>query len=387
MQDYRPKEIYVESSVANHPVTQRILAKFPDLPVAVVDNRAGIKYPQNHTRAKHQLFLARHQGQSIKACQGMGDYVCCQYFTIALVTDCHLECTYCILQDYLKNNPVITFFVNVENIFAEIAEKTRKHPDRIFRIGTGELSDSLALDHVHEFSRDCVDFANEHRNVLLEFKTKTANIKNLLGYKHKGNVVVSWSINPQNYITQEEHKCDTLADRLAAARQCADAGYPVGFHLDPLLHYQDWQNEYENVVEQLAQIFKPREIAWISLGTLRFTKELKKISQERFPKSKIMTEEMFPGNDGKTRYFRPIREEMYRHLSALIRQKLKKVPYYLCMETKPVWQQVFNMVPGNNTELERHLVQNFSSSQNKETAAASHEPAPCAVGTDVATPH
>lgn len=375
MNDFYPKEIYVDESVTHLKITKHILCHYPNLPVHVITDRSQIKYPQNHTRAKQQLYLARHQGQSIKACQGMGDYVCCQYYTFALVSDCHLECTYCILQDYLKNNPVITFYVNTDEIFAQIQSKVSKHPEKIFRIGTGELSDSLALDHIHGFSKDCVDFANANRNVLLELKTKTANISHLLKHRHNGNVIVSWSVNPQSYIEQEEHKCDPLSGRLAAARQCSDAGYPVAFHFDPLLHYPDWESEYENVVDEIASRFKPKEIAWISLGTLRFTKELKKISRERFPKSRLMTGEMFPSEDGKIRSFRPVREEIYRHMSILVRSKLAKVPYYLCMETKTVWKNVFEHVPTDNSELEKYLVRNFIPQDTAISASAPDAPA------------
>lgn len=367
MQDFYPQEIYVDQSVRDLATTRRILSHYPNLPVSFVTDRSEIKYPQNHTRAKQQLYLARHNGESIKPCQGMGDYVCCHYYTIALVSDCHLECTYCILQDYLKNNPVITFFVNTDEIFNGIGERISKNPNKIFRIGTGELSDSLALDHIHGFSADCVEFANTHKNVLLELKTKTNNIDNLLKHKHSGNVIVSWSVNPQSYIEKEEHKCDSLENRLKAARACADAGYPVAFHLDPLMHYPEWQEEYEQVVSEIATRFKSREIAWISLGSLRFTKELKKISQERFPKSAIMTGEMIASDDGKIRYFRPIREEMYRHLSELIRKSIGKVPYYLCMETKTVWKNVFEEIPASNSELEKHLIQNFVSPKTSDT--------------------
>lgn len=360
MQPFEPKKIYLDPAVKDFPVTKRILKYFPELPVHEVTQRSEIKYPQDHTSAKKQLYIAKHQGQSVKTCQGMGDYVCCQYHTIALVTDCHLECTYCILQDYLKNNPVITVYANINDIFEQIVHKLNKHPDKTLRVGTGELSDSLALDHITRFSIDLIEFANQHKNLVLEFKTKTANIDNLLDQKHSGNVVISWSINPQKYIELEEHKCANLKERLDAARLCADKGYPVGFHLDPLLYFDDWQEQYTKVIEDVASRFSPKEIAWVSIGSLRFTPGLKKITQERFPKSKIMSAEMVPSQDGKTRYFRPIREEMYRLLTDLVRKKLEKVPFYLCMETKAVWKNVFGDIPEHNAELEHYLTQNFT---------------------------
>lgn len=359
MQNFYPSEIYVDQSVRNLPATQRILKKFPHLPVYEVSDKSEIKFPQNHTRAKKQLYLAAYKGNPIKSCQGMGDYVCCQYFTIALVSDCHLECTYCILQDYLKNNPIITIYTNTEEIFSKIKEKVARQPNRLFRIGTGELSDSLGLDHIHEFSKDCVEFAASLPNVLIELKTKTNNIQNLFNLNHQKRTVISWSVNPQKYIEKEELKCNSLEERLHAARLCADAGYSIAFHFDPLLHHENWKEEYTNLVQILSERFSPQELSWVSIGSLRFTKELKKISMDRFPKSKIMTQEMFPSKDGKIRYFRPIREEMYRTVKELIEKNLKHVPRYLCMETKAVWQNVFGETPKSNSQVENHIVQNF----------------------------
>lgn len=360
MQDFHPKEIYVDARIAELATTQRILKKFPNITATVITDKKEIKFPQTHTRAKKQLYLAEHQGEPIKSCQGMGDYVCCQYLTIALVSDCHLECTYCILQDYLQNNPVITVYTNTEKVFEQVRHRVRQHPEKLFRIGTGELSDSLALDHITELSKEYVEFARSTPNVLLELKTKTANVKNLLDLDHQKRTVVSWSINPQKYIASEEHKCDSLIARFDAARACANAGYPVAFHLDPLLNFDDWQEQYTELVEQMAERFDPKELAWVSIGSLRFTKELKKISQERFPKSKLMSGEILPSLDGKMRYFRPLREDMYSHVKTLIETKLQTVPHYLCMETKSVWQNVYGVVPRNNDALEKSLTRSFT---------------------------
>ena len=360
MQDFYPKEIYVDASIAELATTQRILKKYPNIVPTIIASKKDIKFPQAHTHAKKQLYLAEHQGEPIKSCQGMGDYVCCQYYTIALISDCHLECTYCILQDYLQNNPVITVYTKTDKIFAQVRQKTAAHPDKLFRIGTGELSDSLALDHITELSKDCVAFARSTPNVLLELKTKTANIKNLLDLDHGKRTVVSWSVNPQKYIDSEEHKCDSLTARLDAARACADAGYPIAFHLDPLINFEDWEDQYTGLIDDMAMRFDPKELAWVSIGSLRFTKELKKISQERFPKSKLMAGEILPSRDGKMRYFRPLREDMYSHVKTLIETKLKTVPQYLCMETKSVWQNVFGDVPVNNAAVEAQLTRGFT---------------------------
>lgn len=357
--DFYPHTIYLDPKSRDDVVTRRILQHFPNLPVVEVVDKAQIKRPLEHTHAKKQLYLTHYEGDPLKSCQGMGDYVCCQYFTLALVSDCHLECTYCILQDYLQNNPVITVYTNVGEIFSQVGDRLARHPDRIFRIGTGELSDSLALDHITGHAEDVVRFARETPNAVMELKTKSSNIERLLKLDHAGRVVVSWSVNPQKYIDSDEHKCASLTERLDAARRCADAGYRIGFHFDPLLMLDDWESEYAGVVSQIGSRFVPKEIAWVSLGSLRFTPDLRKIASERFPRSRLMTGELFPSRDGKVRYFRPLREKMYAHLKGLIERELSQVPHYLCMETKNVWEATFHGAP-RNADLEADLASGFS---------------------------
>jgi spore photoproduct lyase len=356
---FSPTEIYIDKAVKDHKITKRILDNLPDLPITFIDDPQEIKIPEKHTEAKKKLLISPLKGEMLKVCQGQGD-VCCQYHTIDLITNCHLECSYCILQDYLQNNPIITIHPNVDEICDTIRKKTCENPGKKIRIGAGELSDSLALDHITNFTTECVALANELKDIVFEFKTKTTNIDNLLKLKHQGNVVVAWSVNPQSYIDIEELKCAPLADRLQAARKCADKGYPIAFHFDPLLYYPDWQEQYDDVIQQISALFKPEEIAWVSLGSLRFTPGLKKISMDRFPKSKIMTGEIVPMTDGKMRYFRPIREEMYTHLIAQLTKNIGKIPHYLCMETPLVWQRLFGHIPTLD-EVEARVATRFNS--------------------------
>jgi spore photoproduct lyase len=354
------------------------LKKLNGVPVEVVADKSQIKFPSDHTLAKKQIYLTRHQGPGLRPCQGMGDYLCCNYFTLSLVTGCPLECSYCILQDFLANNPVITIHTNIEEILADVekclplhigeradtALRCGERGGTICRLGPGELSDSLVFDNITEFSADLVNFANDHPSIIMEIKTKTTQIDRLLTLSHNGNTVVAFSVNPQPLIDHEEYNCPNLNDRLHAARKCADHGYPIGFHLDPILYDQDWERLYENLIETIVEKFQPNELAWFSLGTLRFTKDLKRITQERFPHSHIMTSELYPSSDGKIRTFRPLREQQYRKVRTKIQSDLPGVPVYLCMETPTVWKNVFNKVPRDNKEINEMLIKRWKTEEN-----------------------
>jgi spore photoproduct lyase len=228
-----------------------------------------------------------------------------------------------------------------------------RKPEWLLRIGTGELTDSLAMDHITEMSKLLVPRFARENGVLFELKTKSNRIQNLLDLDHGGRTVVAWSLNPQSLIDREEPGTASLEDRLHAAKQCQEAGYKLAFHFDPLIYYPNWHTEYPEVVENLFSIIDPGHISWISLGTFRYPPSLKPIIRERFPESKIIYEDFIQGQDGKMRYIKPLRVEMYSTLLSKIQSYAPDVFIYLCMESKDVWEKVFGWTPKTTAGLAR----------------------------------
>ncbi|HEX9933888.1 MAG TPA: hypothetical protein VGB38_01725, partial [bacterium] len=241
--------------------------------------------------------------------------------------------------------------------FKQIDGLLLEQPNRLFRFGTGELGDSLAIDALAGLSEPYADFFSKKKNAVMEFKTKTDRVDGLLRFQPK-NAVVSWSLNPQSVIATEESGSSSLEDRLRAAARCQEKGYVLGFHFDPICDFKGWEEEYEGVVRQLFEHVDASRIAWISLGTLRFPPSLKGTIEERFPGSRVVYQEMVRGLDGKMRYPRPRRIELYRRLYALLTERRPDLFLYLCMEHPPVWDAVFDRHPESNAELDFWFAQN-----------------------------
>src|SRR5262249_9518810 len=148
---------------------------------------------------------------------GTAGMVCCNYLVIDFGSNCPFDCSYCFLQEYLANNPALKVFTNVGDALGEVDAVHRGHRDRTFRIGTGERVDSLALDHLTDLSCELVPFFAAHDNALLELKTKSDRVENLLRHDPRDRVVVSWSVNPSAITAVEEAGCASLAQRIAAA--------------------------------------------------------------------------------------------------------------------------------------------------------------------------
>jgi spore photoproduct lyase len=356
------QEVYVDPALEASPVVQRIRQGIGDVPWQVgadLDQmiQEVISYQTDPLSAgKGILFIRPFPGRLVKTCPGTTKHICCGYKTINVLTNCPMDCAYCILQGYL-NNPCLTLYPDFGKVFGEIEATLTSNPHRIFRFGTGELGDSLILDKIIGFAAEAVPFFAAQGNAVLELKTKSAEVEHLLSLDHGGKTVISWSLNPPQVIEQEEHGAASLDARLEAARLCADAGYPLGFHFDPLISYPGWEEDYRGVVDLLFAKINPEHVMWVSLGALRLPPALKQVAERRFPHSRIFSGELVPGEDGKLRYIKPLRIKLYRRMAEWLRAHDQGLFIYLCMERRDVWQEVFGTTPGSTEGLNRSFEQ------------------------------
>ena len=367
MKPYKPEKIFVERAVEGLPITCNVLERLPEVPVERIDSRESLlqeaqRWNPTLPRTKKSLILAQHKGRFFKPCPGRRakegiKNVCCNYFVINYASNCHMECSYCYLQSHL-NFPYMIVYTNCGDLLSELQAAFSENPSNFFRIGTGELADSLALDLLTSYSTPLVEFFACQKNAVLEFKTKSNCVGNLLDLKHGGKTVVSWSINPRFIQEREEHKTATITERLEAAQRCVKVGYPVAFHLDPLIFYERWEVDYKGLIEEIFEKIPASSITWISMGSLRLTGPLKEMMRKRFPGSFLPLGELVPGEDGKMRYFQPLRVSMYRQVLDWIRDKNPALPVYACMENPSVWRKVFENTPGEE-ELGREVVRSL----------------------------
>jgi len=360
---YRPKQLWIDRDVLESPITAHVRQVLPQVPTTIVEGPPPVVAPDTQaarmTLSKQHLYLASQHGRFIRPCPGASSrredgQLCCGYTIVDVVSNCNYDCTYCYLQSYI-NTPYMTVYANVASLFDELTALLQAAPGQLLRIGSGEFSDSLSLEPLTGFARLLVPFLQQFSNVLFEFKTKSDLVDHLLDLEPQGRVMVSWSISPQAVVRREEHKTASLSARLQAARRCRQAGYQIGLHFDPLLHYPGWEVDYEGLVDEVFKYLAADDITTISMGSLRFAPALKPVVRARFPKSRILAAELFPGADGKIRYFKPLRIEMYRHMIACLRRYLDPERVYLCMESQEVWQQVFGHAPACNVDVERRI--------------------------------
>ena len=334
------QKLYIDRKIADYPQVSAISRRL-DLPSEIVSDprevyESVLAGDDPVKKGKTVLFLTYNRGAFIKNCPGTRSYECCGYQILNIGNFCHMDCTYCILQCYF-HPPVLQYFVNHDALFKELESIFAEN--KIHRLGTGEFTDSLIWEMWTDLSNRLVPAFAAQKSAVLELKTKTTSIDRLEKFSHNRKTITAWSVNTPRIIATEERHTASLTARLKAAARCETWGYPLAFHFDPIIIYDGCEADYERVVKQIFSYVSSDNIVWISLGTFRFMPALKALIQQRSPKSKIIYGEFITGLDGKMRYFKPLRIEIYQKIIACIRAYAPRVFIYFCMEDDEVWQK------------------------------------------------
>ena len=356
----RFEHYFIDKDALGSDVAQRVLRcivpeKISYLEPGGVTKNLGTLSPKEFSQSKRLLHLKNFRGSFFKRCPGSRPgLTCCNYFVLNLGQQCDMNCSYCYLQSFI-NSPKTVIYTNVLQALEELREFSVAGKNQNFRIGTGEVIDSLSLDDLTLYSRVLIEFIQEFPNWRVEFKTKSDKVDQFLdlGGKNTSNVIVSWSINPEHIVSAEEHATASTQARLAAAEKCKNRGFSIALHIDPVIWHPDWKKNYAGIVEQITSKFHPEDMPYISLGALRFQPEQQQMMKERFGmKSYVTSGEMFTGKDGKLRYDNELRQKMFKFIIDQFHQKSPHWKIFLCMESPESWLNSMNAMPRSTEGLE-----------------------------------
>jgi len=278
---------------------------------------------------------------------------CCNLLTLDAVQSCGFDCSYCSIQSFYNENKI-----GFDKEFKQKLQNLKLDPNKTYHIGTGQSSDSLMWGNREGILDALFDFARGNPNVILEFKTKSNNIKYLLHNKVPSNIIVTWSLNTQTIIDNEEHLTASLKERIDSARALADIGVIVGFHFHPIVEYEGYLDEYRAIYDELLQRFDHKEVALVSLGTLTFIKPVIKKLRQRELKTKIL-QMPFVNINGKQSYSLKTKKEMFTHAYKSFQPWHNRVYFYLCMEDHSLWKEVFGYEYSSNNQFEDFMLRNY----------------------------
>lgn len=217
---------------------------------------------------------------------------------VDLAEGCPAHCSYCYLAGSLKGPPITRAYANLDEILDALPAYlgqgtiTSRSRDRAQEGTTFEAScytDPLALEPITGSLSHMIDwFGRWDVPAQLRFTTKFADVSPLLDIDHQRRTRMRASINPRLF-ARFEGGTAPVADRLAALRRMALAGYPVGLTIAPIIAAPGWRDAYgELLVDAGAALADvPGLDLTIELITHRFTSGSKAVLDSWYPGSAL----------------------------------------------------------------------------------------------------
>ncbi len=293
----------------------------------------GISDPLTlHYEGRRTLVFGVHQSALGRSTEE--NNTCPNFWHFSPYGFCPYGCQYCYLAGTqgVRFSPTVKIYVNLDDILAQIDRKAREigHPEAFY---LGKLQDGMALDPLTGYSRIMIPFFAKHPFARLRILSKCADFANVLDLDHGSRTVLCWSLNPAAVRQEFELITPPIEDRIEAMRQCAEAGYPIRVMLMPIIPIPDWEQHYDDLLEQLlTQVPVDR----ITLGGVCSYGPAIQIMEAKLGKDNLISRSLTVidngPDDGRVRYPREQRAIVYRHLLQTIRRHRPDQTCALCME-------------------------------------------------------
>jgi DNA repair photolyase len=326
--------IYIEEDVATHPRTLAILERFPNAVKISCDRYSEIfnRKAQNFRLQKKQpaLILARkHKGLVLPTPKQYGIGADHNYY-FSHMLNCLYDCRYCFLQGMFQSAHYV-LFINYEDFIVDMRSILSTHNNKPVHFFSGYDCDSLALDPVTDFTKEFLPFFEKNEKALLELRTKSTQIRNLLKRKPIPNCVIAFSFTPDKIATALEHKVPDVNKRLQAILDLQKAGWQIGLRFDPLIYTEDYVSDYTELFKQLFSKINPDLIHSVSLGGFRLPKAYYRKLEKLYPHEKLFSSPLTE-EDNSIGYPIEIRDGMLELCKNLITQHIPTDKFFPCHE-------------------------------------------------------
>lgn len=330
--------VLVEKDIEFDPLVKEILNKLPQSTEKIIIDSyekvfGKVKKPYLQKRDNLNLILAHKKGRLVKPAPDAYGLSGSPHYYFVHSYNCIYECEYCYLQGYF-NSPDIVVFTNRSEIKQQILDIYNEHNnDKEIWFHAGEFSDSLALSHITKECEFYWDVFSKMPKAKLELRTKSANIKILKTLPPQKNIIVSYSLSPEHQIKSYDRKTATYKQRLNCLKELSELGHPIAIHLDPIIYTPEFEQQYTQLLKDLSESIDLKKLCYISLGVVRFTKDVYLQLEKNYPTSSLHQQNFTSGFDNKKRYSRPLRLLMLNTVKSLcLNLGIDSKKVYLCME-------------------------------------------------------
>lgn len=276
------KAIYYEPAALGFERAQAILVQHPDAQLIEVASHWQI--PELHgnegavedwNRIKRTvLVLGVKKSLQARPNSRSSDFVAPSH-----ANGCAMACAYCYVARRKGFANPITTFVNIEQLTRYIKRHAAKQgikpePNQVDPVHwvyeIGENSDCSVDAAVCDNVKDLVSLFRTLPHAKATFATKRVN-RDLLSYDPQGKTRIRFSLMPQATAQLVDIRTSAIADRIAAVNDFVEAGYEVHLNFAPVIYYDRWLPDYQQLFEQLDDTLSPQAKAQLQAEVIFLT--------------------------------------------------------------------------------------------------------------------
>lgn len=315
--------VYYEPAALDYFLGKALKEKFSDIPWVEIESHNYIpeltaKSNREFTKLKNHLIIGIRKTHKYTPNHKVSDWLV-PYTS----SGCKAMCLYCYLVCNYNKCAYLRLFVNREKMLDRLIKKADAAPEpQTFEIGSN--SDLILENVITDNLRYTIErFAQEGRGHLT-FPTKFDMVEPILNLDHKGKTIVRMSVNPQEIIRRVELGTSPLHARIDAINRLAEAGYPVGILIAPIILLPEWKKLYGELIDQLADTLceKIKQNSFLEIILMTYSYIHKAINKEAFPGAISLFDRETMTGRGRGRY--TYRNEVRREAEEFLREKLAK---------------------------------------------------------------
>lgn len=242
---------------------------------------------------------------------------------------CRAMCLYCYLVCSYNKCAYLRLFVNREQMLDNLLKKdAAAFVPQTFEIGSN--SDLLLENTITNNLPYTIERFGREGLGNLTFPTKFDMVNPLLNLNHQGKTIFRMSVNPPEIISRIELGTSPLPARIRALNDMAEAGYPVGLLIAPVILLSDWKRLYGELIDCLADELsdKVTQNGFIEIILMTYSFVQNAINTDAFPNAvQLLDRETMTGRGrGKYCYRNDIRAEAESFLREKLSQQLGTMP-------------------------------------------------------------
>ena len=320
---FNPKAIYYEKEIINYPLGKQLMEKYKKTPKIIIENHNNIeemRKKQNSEFAdmKRNLIIGVRKTHKFVENHKTSDFLV-PYTS----SGCTAMCMYCYLVCNYNKCAYLRLFVNREQMLEKIIKTAQKSEKELtFEIGSN--SDLVLENTITGNLKWTIEiFANTEKGKLT-LPTKFDMVDELLDLNHNKKLTIRMSVNPEEIINKVEFGTSRLKGRIQAINKLAEADYPIGILIAPVILVENWRQLYTELIQRLNSELseKVKNSAFFEIIFMTYSFVHTKINEEAFPNAiNLYNKDIMTGR-GKGKY--AYKQETRKEAEIYIREQMEK---------------------------------------------------------------